>query len=166
MPPITALLHTKNDDLRLGRTLETLLPCTEILIVDHGSIDATRRIGREHGARIVDATSDSTTHPYLDLVHNDWIFCIDPRESITESLQVSLFEWSAIPTQSGANASAFSMRLRHQVGDVWTVSLTPEVRLVPRSWSLWHEHLPSNHLQANHPSAVPLEGELLRFDYP
>ena len=31
MPPITALLHTKNDSLGLGRALETLLPCSEIL---------------------------------------------------------------------------------------------------------------------------------------
>ena len=37
MPPITALLHTMNDALRLGRTLEMILPCAEILIVDHRS---------------------------------------------------------------------------------------------------------------------------------
>ena len=55
MPPITALLHTKNDGLRLGRALEMLLPCAEILIVDHHSADATRRIAREYGARIVTA---------------------------------------------------------------------------------------------------------------
>ena len=53
MPPITALLHTSNDGLRLGRALETLLPCAEILIVDHHSTDDTLRIVREYGAHIL-----------------------------------------------------------------------------------------------------------------
>src|ERR1700686_5001163 len=97
MPPITALLHTANDALRLGRALETLLPCAEILIVDHGSADATRRIAREYGARIVIAHNQAPAHHYLALAGHDWIFCIAPAESITESLQASLFEWSALP---------------------------------------------------------------------
>ena len=161
MPPITALLHTRNDALRLGRALETLLPCSEILIVDYDSSDATHRIAHQYGARIVDATNNAGPHYYLNLAHNDWIFCLEPRESLTESLQVSLFEWSALPLQHVAGASVFSTHLREQVGDVWTDSLAPEVRLVPRDWTVWSEELP-----AYTPSAILLQGELLRFAYP
>src|SRR5580704_2815308 len=149
MPPITALLHTRNDALRLGRALEMLLPCAEILIVDHDSGDATHRIAHQYGARIIGATRDAGAQNYLDLARNDWIFCLEPRESLTESLQVSLFEWSALPPQNIAGASAFSIHLRGQVGDVWTDSLTPEVRLVPRNWTLWCGQLP-----AYDPSAI------------
>ena len=99
MPPITALLHTRNDALRLGRTLEMLLPCAEILIVDHGSADATRRVACEYGARIVTADSHAAMNHYLDLARHDWILCMEPGESITESLQASLFEWSAPPSR-------------------------------------------------------------------
>jgi glycosyltransferase involved in cell wall biosynthesis len=161
MPPITALLHTKNDALRLGRALETLFPCAEILIVDHDSVDATRRIARQYGTRIIGATWDEPVQNYLGLARNDWIFCIEPRESITESLQVSLLEWSAFSPQSVAGASAFSVHLREQFGDVWMDSPTPEVRLVPRNWTLWCGRLPTY----DH-SAIVLEGELSRFDYP
>ena len=161
MPPITALLHTKNDASRLGRALETLLPCAEILIVDHDSVDATRRIAREYGARVVDAGTDSATQHYLNLARNDWIFCIEPRESMTEGLQVSLFEWSELPPQNVAGGSAFSVTLRRQVVDVWQNVTTPEVRLIPRNWTLWRGQLP-----AYAPSAIALQGELLRFDYP
>jgi hypothetical protein len=161
MPPITALLHTRNDALRLGRALETLLPCTEILIVDHGSIDGTGRIARQYGACIVGAARDAGPRNYLDLAGNDWILCLDPRESLTESLQVSLFEWSALPPQSVAGASAFFIHLREQVGDAGTDLLTPEVRLIPHNWTLWCGQLP-----AYHPSAIALQGELLRFAYP
>src|ERR1700693_3935070 len=116
MPPITALLHTANDALRLGRALETLLPCAEILIVDHHSADATRRIAREYGARIVMADRPAPADHYLGLASHDWIFCIDPAESITESLQASLFEWSALPSHSLVGSAtgglAFSVFVR------------------------------------------------------
>ena len=98
MPPITALLHTMNDALRLGRTLETLLPCAEILIVDHHSADATRRVAREYGARIVTA---DVMLPRITI--STWrattgFSAASPAESITEGLQASLFEWSALPS--------------------------------------------------------------------
>jgi hypothetical protein len=166
MPPITALLHTANDALRLGRTLELLLPCSEIVIVDHGSIDATRRIAREYGARIVASnivasnTRPSANH-YLDLARHDWILCLQPGESITENLQASLFEWSSLPRDAVAGSIAFSAFVREQTGDRWQELPTPETRLIPRTWTRWHQRLP-----APEPSAVPLEGRLLRFALP
>ena len=80
MPPFTALLHTKNDALRLGRALETLVPCGEILVVDHHSADATGRIAREYGARLVAADSQANPQRYLELARFDWIFCLDPGD--------------------------------------------------------------------------------------
>lgn len=162
MPPITALLHTSNDALRLGRTLETLLPCAEVLIVDHHSADATRRVAREYGARIVSASSQTPSHHYLDLARHDWIFCVEPGESITEALQASLFEWSALRSHGVADGpSAFSVSVREQTGEIWLELPAPETRLIPRSWTLWQGRLP-----AHEPSAIPLQGALLRFTMP
>jgi glycosyltransferase involved in cell wall biosynthesis len=165
MPPITALLHTTNDALRLGRALEMLLPCVEILVVDHHSSDGTRRIARAYGARVVEADSQYPAHRYLDLATHDWIFCIEPAESINENLQASLYEWSALPnhrvSSSAAGGSAFSVLVREQTGERWFKLPAPETRLVPRNWVRWHGHLP-----AHEPSAVALEGELLRFTLP
>ena len=48
MPSITALIHTSNDALRLGRLLETLYPCDTIVVVDHRSQDKTLRLAREY----------------------------------------------------------------------------------------------------------------------
>jgi glycosyltransferase involved in cell wall biosynthesis len=167
MPPITALLHTTNDALRLGRALETLLPCAEILIVDHHSSDATRRIARAYGARIVaaesqDAEIQDKVHRYLDLASHDWIFCMKPAESINENLQASLFEWSALPsrnaTSSAGSGLAFSVFVREQIGEHWVDVPAPETRLVPRGWPRWLGRLP-----APEPSTVALEGQLLRF---
>ena len=43
MPKTTALLHTHNDALRLGRALDSLRPCDEVLVIDEGSEDDTAR---------------------------------------------------------------------------------------------------------------------------
>src|SRR5579872_5909133 len=117
MPPITAFLHTKNDRLRLGRTLETLLPCAEILIVDHQSTDGTLRIAREYGARVLRGES-AGANEYLKLARHDWIFCIAPGESMTEDLQASLFEWSVLDGRE-VEQRAFSLMVREQIGENW-----------------------------------------------
>jgi glycosyltransferase involved in cell wall biosynthesis len=158
MPPITALLHTMNDALRLGRTLETILPCAEILIVDHNSADATRRVARQYGARVVSADGDAPARYYVGLAHHDWIFCLEPGESITEGLQASLFEWSAQPSPGDSGGSGLSVFVREQTLDGWLDLPSPETRLIPRGWTVWDGRLP-----AHEPSAIPLKGELLRF---
>jgi hypothetical protein len=161
MPPFTALLHTANDALRLGRALETLFPCSEILIVDHQSSDSSRRIAREYGARVVLADTRPSSPHYLDLARHDWVFCLSPAESITEALQASLFEWSLLPAATVTGAQAFSVSAREQVGEDWRDFPTLETRLVPRNWTFWSGRLPGRD-----PSAVALEGALLRFAFP
>jgi hypothetical protein len=161
MPPITALLHTKNDALRLGRALETLLPCAELLIVDHQSNDATVRVALEYGARIMVANVQSGAEHYLNYARHDWILCLDPSESITEALEATLFEWSLLPSTSPTHASAFSMFVREAVAGKWRLYPVPETRLIPRNWTAWNGRLPTHE-----PSSTALEGELLRIDFP
>src|SRR5208337_5267765 len=105
MASITALLHTQNDALRLGRALETLYPCDDILVVDHGSHDNSVHVAREYGARVVGARAGATPDHYLHFAGggleqparanaistgSGWVLHLDPRESLTESLAASL----------------------------------------------------------------------------
>jgi glycosyltransferase involved in cell wall biosynthesis len=163
MPAITALLHARNDALRLGRALETLLPCDEILVVDLGTHYATRRIAREYGARVVSAKANITPSQSIHLARHDWILCLEPRESLTEALVASLFEWKAEwkPETQSPEPIAFSFLLREETPNGWQINPTPQTRLVPRAWSRWQGLLP-----ASEPSAIPLEGALLRFIQP
>jgi glycosyltransferase involved in cell wall biosynthesis len=161
MPPITALLHTSNSALRLGRALETLLPCAEILVVDHHSADATARVAREYGARILPAETRFTTNHYLNQARHDWILCLDSSESIAEGLQAALFEWSSFPAFSAEGTRSFSMFVREQVDGNWRTQPAPETRLIPRTWTAWNGLLP-----AYDPSSITLKGELLRFSHP
>ncbi|HKI25430.1 MAG TPA: hypothetical protein VKA07_03850 [Candidatus Sulfotelmatobacter sp.] len=165
MPPITALLHTENDALRLGRCLETLYPCDEILVVDHGSRDLTIRVACEYGAKVLTAEQGASPDTYLQSaylqsVRPGWVLCLDPRESLTEGLAASLFEWKLLPSGS-LSAAAFSVFLRQETADGWVDIPAPQVRLVPSSWKRWERTFP-----APDPSAWALEGELLHFVLP
>ena len=167
MPPITALLHTKNDALRLGRCLETLYPCDQILIVDHASSDGTVHIAREYGAEVVAAAPKASREQFRSATPG-WILILDPRESLTEGLAASLFElkaeWKERHSLDGINPDptrAFSVLLREETARGWLDISAPQTRLVPHSWNRWNGTFP-----IHDPSAVTLEGELLRFNFP
>jgi glycosyltransferase involved in cell wall biosynthesis len=168
MARITAVLHTENDALRLGRALETVYACDDILVVDHGSRDATVRVAREYGAHVVDAVPGASARYYLRRIHPDvvanpgWILCLAPRESLSEKLAASLFEWKleSSPVKGSAGAG-FSMLLREETEAGWVEVPVAETRLVPHTWNDWKGAFP-----VNEPSAITLEGELLRFAFP
>ena len=50
---ITALIHTCDNALSLGRALDSLRPCDEVIVVDHGSRDETVKVAKEHGAKVI-----------------------------------------------------------------------------------------------------------------
>ncbi len=162
MASITALLHTENDGVRLGRALETLYACDDILIVDHGSRDATLRIAREYGARVVAATPECSSQDYLRFARAEWILCLDPCESLTEKLAASLFEWKSESLAAKPSATpVHSVFLREETAQGWVEVPAAQTRLVPQGWRLWKGKYPMHE-----PSALALEGELLRFVFP
>jgi glycosyltransferase involved in cell wall biosynthesis len=152
MPALTALIHTHNDELRLGRALESLRPCDELLILDHGSQDKTGAIAREYGARLVTAARGD-----LSQAHHDWILCLLPTEALSEGLEASLFEWKLAEHDA---ACTFCVNVREQDGSDW-LTHPPTTRLVNRRARPWTDPLP-----AHSPGAVLLAGDLLRFQQP
>lgn len=164
MASITALLFTQNDALRLGRALETVYACDEILVVDQGSRDATVRVAREYGARVVEARPGLSPADYArsgSAPGEDpgWIFCLDPNESLTEKLAASLFEWKS----KGASSQrpAYSVFLREETAEGWVDVPAAQTRLVPHGWNDWNGRFP-----VHEPEALALNGELLRFVFP
>jgi hypothetical protein len=133
-----------------------LFPCDEILIFDHDSEDSTRAIAREYGARVLPATSDIS---YSGSARGDWIFALDPSESITESLAASLFEWKA--EEIPENIRAFSVYRRDETVEGWISNPLAQTRLVRADCPQWAGHFPKADSMA-----VALEGDLLHFVFP
>jgi len=161
MTPITAVLHTQNDALRLGRCLEMLLPCDEVFIVDHGSQDGTLDLAREYGASVLLAEKYPTPLRYLSelrRIPSRWLLVVDPRESLTESLAASLYEWKS---EAAASRRSGAVYLREETAEGWIQVPVAQTRLVPATWERWQGTFPADDREA-----VILEGELLRFAFP
>ena len=156
MPSLAAILHTLNDALRIGRALESLRPCDEILIVDHGSRDSTLHVAREYGARIVEAHGSPAQA--LKAARSDWALCLEPHEALTEALEATLYEWKL---KKLSHAGPYSVLIREERPEGWIALPSPQARLIPRIWTRWNGNLP-----AAESSSAPLEGEVLRFCAP
>jgi (heptosyl)LPS beta-1,4-glucosyltransferase len=158
MPKITALLHTHNDALRLGRALDSLRPCDEVLIIDDGSDDDTARIAHEHGVSVKGAIPGVTQGAYVMDASYDWILCQMPNEALSEELEASLLEWKSSDPEE--TIACCKMHLREQNENGWQ-PLDPEVRLINRKLLNWVGELPP----AQH-CDITLKGDLLRFQQP
>ena len=133
-----------------------LFPCDEILVIDHDSDDGTVNVAREYGARVVKAKPSIS---YAEIALTDWILTLDPRESVTEALAASLFEWKG--EEIPAEVRAFSMYRRDETMEGWVANPVAQTRLVRADWNLWTGHFPKSDA-----AAVALEGDLLHFEFP
>lgn len=158
MPKITALLHTHNDGLRLGRALDSLRPCDEVLIIDDKSEDETARVAHENGASVKNSIPGVTQGAYAMDASNDWILCMLPTEALSEELEASLLEWKAQEQPETLSCCKVSVREQNETG--WH-ELEPEVRLINRKLMNWVGELPPGQ-QCD----VTLKGDLLRFRQP
>lgn len=150
------MLHTQNDELRLGRCLETLYVCDEILVIDHDSADRTIQVANDYAARLVRAAQ--LRSPEQAVLDAGWLLCLDPRESLTEALAATLYGWKSEPC---SRESVFSVLLREETPTGWVKHRQPQTRLVPAGWRQWNGSFP-----ISVPAAETLEGEILRFAFP
>jgi glycosyltransferase involved in cell wall biosynthesis len=158
MPRISALLYTHNDALRLGRALESLRPCDEVLIIDDGSSDDTERIARGHGATFKAAIPGVTSGAYaMDATH-EWILCLRSNEALSEDLEAALLEWKESEPDEGL--ACYSVPIREENGNGWQKH-APEVRLINRKRMNWVGDMPPEQS-----CGAVLSGDILSFRDP
>lgn len=157
VPKITALIHAHDDGARLGRLLDSLRPCDEVLVIAHKADEETQRVAREHGATMKPAVAGVGLGTYLVDTHHDWVLCARPNEALSEGLEAALFEWK---NKDPGDVMAFSIRVREEGESGWKIC-PAETRLVNRKRLNWTGELPPND-----PNAPTLSGDLLRFGTP
>ncbi len=167
MAKITALIHTQNDEQRIGRALESLRACDEVLVIDHASTDRTADVARQHGAKVKPAVPGVDDGVYAADAGHDWILCLRPNEAISELLEATLLEWQqhfqdSSPQQLGiADACSYAFSVRQETPQGWKTSASSETRLVNRKKVNWESALPPAD-----PKAPVLPGEILHFRNP
>lgn len=108
---ISFCLITLNEEENLPRCLRSCLELAdEIVIVDSGSTDGTRKIACEFGARFVHQDwlgYVEQKNKVLSLAQNEWVFSLDADEELSPALrgEIRLLKQSA----STNDASGFSL---------------------------------------------------------
>jgi glycosyltransferase involved in cell wall biosynthesis len=152
---ISALIHACDNERSLGRALDSLRPCDEVIVVDYGSRDETVKVAREHGVKVITGVPGVDRGAYAQNASNLWILCLLPQEALAEELEASLFEWSETEHEDGQ--MGFNVAIREQNGAGWEL-LPPEMRLANRKQINWTGDLPP----ANQNAPV-LAGHILRI---
>jgi len=158
MPKFSALLRTHNDALRLGRALQSLRPCDEVLIIDDRSEDDTAKVAREYGAIMKAAIPGVSPGAYAMDAQHEWILCLRPNESLSDTLEAVLFEWKQ--QEPGQSVICYRLPIREENGQGWQ-DCPPEVRLVNRKMVNWIGEMPPTQ-----EDCALLRGELLCFHNP
>jgi glycosyltransferase involved in cell wall biosynthesis len=90
VPRLSAVLIVHNEERTLGECLASLRDLADdIVVLEHGSTDATVEVARAAGARVSHRTFDDFGHQKqaaLELAAGDWVLSIDADERVTPEL--------------------------------------------------------------------------------
>jgi glycosyltransferase involved in cell wall biosynthesis len=94
MPPLSAVLITKDEEERLPDALASVRFCDEIVVVDAGSTDRTRDLAAAAGARVILNTPwpgyAAQRNVAVAAARHDWVLCLDADERVTPGLRAEI----------------------------------------------------------------------------
>jgi glycosyltransferase involved in cell wall biosynthesis len=88
-PPISAFIATHNEEQRIGRCLESVKWCEEIVVVDDNSTDKTKEVCRRYTDRIFNRKWDGYANQKnfaMQQTTNDWVLLMDSDEELSHQL--------------------------------------------------------------------------------
>ena len=114
---ITATIITRDEENHIAAAIASLSCCDEVLVVDSGSTDDTRRIAESCGSRVLvrewDGYSNQKNFAASQARH-DWILSLDADERLSAELANEITQWKRSP-----RGAAASMPRRTSYFDAW-----------------------------------------------
>jgi len=119
--PISVIVLTYNEEQNIGRCLDSVAWCDDVVVLDSQSTDATRDIAREHGARVEVRAFDNYANQRNHALHeisyrHAWILMLDADETVPVDLEQEIE--SAI-TSADAAVSLYRMRRKDYFMGTW-----------------------------------------------
>ena len=153
MPKFSALVRATQQDIEfLPRCLESVKIANDVVLIDADRDESVRKIGRQHGGRVLNGIPGVTPGAYLTNAFHNWILVIRPFEELSTDLIRSLEEWKR---QKRDDTTGYGFGIIEQSGQSW-IPRKPELRLVNRKLINWMGDFPPN------TSAPLLPGSILR----
>lgn len=93
MKNISAIIIAKNEEKMIGKALESISFCKEIILITNGSTDSTKEIALNLGAKVFDINSNDFSEIRnfgMQKAEGEWVLYIDADERVSESLKKSI----------------------------------------------------------------------------
>lgn len=93
MIPLSVIILTKNEEQFIKRCIQSVLWADEVLILDSGSTDQTKKIAASLGAIVYEQEwlgYAIQRNKALSLASHDWVFFLDADEIVTSELEISI----------------------------------------------------------------------------
>jgi len=166
---LSAVIITKNEELNIGRCIESLLPVIdEVIVIDSFSTDMTLEIASSKGAQCIQVEWKgyaATKNFGNTLATMDFIFSIDADEALSPRLQESIAKFKAAPY---ADLGVVN-RLTNYCGKwIRHSGWYPEykTRLFRKSDGSWRGDVHEELDVTGDLKSAKLEGDLLHYSYP
>lgn len=138
---LTAIVLTKDEEKNIGRCLEALRFCDEIIVVDDGSQDSTVKLAKKHGANVytrqLAGDFASQRNFGLSKASGEWVLFVDADEVVGPKLKAEILH--RLKTAKGVSGyklkrydRLWGKELKH--GEIGAVRL---LRLAKKDAGLW-----------------------------
>jgi glycosyltransferase involved in cell wall biosynthesis len=111
---ISAVILTKNEEQNIGKCLESVKWCDEIIIVDDKSSDKTIDIAKEYHAK---AYSHGLSNNFsaqrnfgLSKAKNEWVLFVDSDEIVSDALAFEIPNAIGLTDQNSRNFNGFYIK--------------------------------------------------------
>lgn len=122
---LSVVLATRNEEKNIGPCLDSVRGIAdEIIVVDEGSVDRTREICKEYGAKVYKVKHESVFHvtkqKALEKANGEWILQLDADERVTpllarEILEVIRMSDKKILARKPLNKKKWKLFKKHQL---------------------------------------------------
>jgi glycosyltransferase involved in cell wall biosynthesis len=167
-PPVSGVVIARDEADRIGRCLESLAFCDEIVVVDSLSTDGTREVARRHTPRVIEQPFLGYVRQKnfaLDQAKHDWVVCLDADEGLSPELAAEIPRAIA---EAGDEVAGFELDrvtfflgVWHDRGEWYP---DPQLRVFRRSRGRWGGRDPHDHVRVDG-QVRRLRGRLLHWNY-
>lgn len=120
-PPVSVIVLTFNEEANIGRCLDSVAWCDDVVVLDSHSTDATREIIAAKHARIelrvFDDYASQRNHALKTIQYKHaWVLMLDADEVVPEDLRQEI---QAVLTRDDADVTLYRMRRKDYFMGTW-----------------------------------------------
>lgn len=116
--PLSVVILTKNEELRISRCLDSVKWADEIIVVDDESIDQTVEIAKRYTDKIfirkMDIEGKHRNWAYSQ-AKNNWVLTLDADELVTPQLKAEIEQ----VLETNPKVNGFTIPRRNYIGNYW-----------------------------------------------